>query len=442
MKRLDVVALVLLALPTLSFAQTGYSISGGLSNFDCHNRCDDPCDEFEIEIEDIRPQDVVHTYHNGNYGAPTVTLSPSGLSTIIDYRNPQHLTAVNSIEHFGVSLRQLSATTPISVRWKRNGMPATVNGQVPTPGGGSAPATQPMLPSITTDLSTGSTGGDSISVTVTNNDPGQAIWIQSRALVSMGNVTLEALMPNDPVVTNTIQLDASPFLLGPGASVSYNNDLIEAEDNQSAVFAATYYQDLFVGGPFNPTHTRGPELGNVMTAALASPQSSCSVSSPFILVQPMSTDAAEGRSVDLRVDADGNDLTLSYQWMKEGVDLVNNSMYSGVTTDGLTIDPLDATSEGFYQVRVSNTCGSLVSDSALVFITGHNVPPPPPPPPACDPDLNQDGNADQGDIDYLIDVVAGGDNYTSIDPDFNLDGNVDQGDIDALIDVVAGGSCP
>ena len=61
---------------------------------------------------------------------------------------------------------------------------------------------------------------------------------------------------------------------------------------------------------------------------------------------------------------------------------------------------------------------------------------------ACDPDVNQDGNADQGDIDYLINVVAGGDNPTNIDPDFNHDGNVDQGDIDALINVVAGGNCP
>ncbi|MFA6046708.1 MAG: M14 family zinc carboxypeptidase [Phycisphaerales bacterium] len=58
---------------------------------------------------------------------------------------------------------------------------------------------------------------------------------------------------------------------------------------------------------------------------------------------------------------------------------------------------------------------------------------------APDLDLNQDGNADQGDVDYLINVVAGGGNDTGIDPDFNGDGNVDQGDVDALIDAIAGG---
>ena len=62
--------------------------------------------------------------------------------------------------------------------------------------------------------------------------------------------------------------------------------------------------------------------------------------------------------------------------------------------------------------------------------------------PVCDPDVNQDGNADQGDVDYIINVIAGGDNPTGIDPDFNLDGNADQGDIDALVNVIAGGACP
>ncbi|MBI1189420.1 MAG: hypothetical protein GC200_01890 [Tepidisphaera sp.] len=63
-------------------------------------------------------------------------------------------------------------------------------------------------------------------------------------------------------------------------------------------------------------------------------------------------------------------------------------------------------------------------------------------PPACDPDVNQDGVADQGDVDYLINVIAGGENPSGIDPDFNQDGVADQGDVDAIINVVAGGQCP
>jgi hypothetical protein len=62
--------------------------------------------------------------------------------------------------------------------------------------------------------------------------------------------------------------------------------------------------------------------------------------------------------------------------------------------------------------------------------------------PYCDPDMNWDGNADAGDIDYLINVIAGGENPTGRNPDFNRDGNSDMGDVDALINVIAGSGCP
>ncbi|MBI1189954.1 MAG: hypothetical protein GC200_04640 [Tepidisphaera sp.] len=62
--------------------------------------------------------------------------------------------------------------------------------------------------------------------------------------------------------------------------------------------------------------------------------------------------------------------------------------------------------------------------------------------PACDPDVNQDGVSDQGDVDYLINIIAGGENPTGIDADFNQDGVADQGDVDALINTIASGMCP
>ncbi len=79
----------------------------------------------------------------------------------------------------------------------------------------------------------------------------------------------------------------------------------------------------------------------------------------------------------------------------------------------------------------SNSCGAVASQPALVVFG-----------PVCDPDVNQDGNVDQDDVSYLINVVGGGDNPTGIDPDFNQDGNVDQDDVSYLINVVAGGPNP
>lgn len=80
------------------------------------------------------------------------------------------------------------------------------------------------------------------------------------------------------------------------------------------------------------------------------------------------------------------------------------------------------------------TDGARILANALLA-TIHTAPP-------CDPDVNQDGNIDQDDVSYLINVVAGGPNPTGIDPDFTRDGNADQDDISSLINVVAGGACP
>ena len=103
----------------------------------------------------------------------------------------------------------------------------------------------------------------------------------------------------------------------------------------------------------------------------------------------------------------------------------------------------DVDGDGLYQdpTQPGGNASSVDEAYNAILYIG-NTTPIPGAGPTCDPDLNQDGNADQGDIDYLINVVAGGDNPTNIDPDFNQDGNVDQGDVDALINVIAGGNCP
>lgn len=60
----------------------------------------------------------------------------------------------------------------------------------------------------------------------------------------------------------------------------------------------------------------------------------------------------------------------------------------------------------------------------------------------CIIDFNDDGNADQDDVIYLLNVIAGGENPSGAEPDFNRDGNLDQDDVLALIDVIGGGNCP
>jgi len=98
-------------------------------------------------------------------------------------------------------------------------------------------------------------------------------------------------------------------------------------------------------------------------------------------------------------------------------------------------DPDIGASEPFWVV-FNNGADEPTHDAAIDWVRENFLSP------ACDPDLNQDGNVDQDDVSYLVNVIGGGENPTGIDPDFNLDGNADQDDLSALINVVAGGSCP
>lgn len=60
----------------------------------------------------------------------------------------------------------------------------------------------------------------------------------------------------------------------------------------------------------------------------------------------------------------------------------------------------------------------------------------------CIVDFNDDGNADQDDVLYLLNVVGGGENPSGYDPDVNRDGNLDKDDVALRISLVAGGDCP
>lgn len=60
----------------------------------------------------------------------------------------------------------------------------------------------------------------------------------------------------------------------------------------------------------------------------------------------------------------------------------------------------------------------------------------------CVTDANADGIVDQGDVDYVVNVIAGGANPTGLNADYNRDGSLDQGDVDVMINIVAGAPCP
>jgi sugar lactone lactonase YvrE len=94
---------------------------------------------------------------------------------------------------------------------------------------------------------------------------------------------------------------------------------------------------------------------------------------PQFLSQLESQVLAPGDNTSFTLVAEGTQ-TITYQWQKNGVSLVNGGVYSGVTTSTLTLTGLTGANSGTYTLIATNAAGSVTSNEATL-----NVVAPPPP---------------------------------------------------------------
>ena len=85
------------------------------------------------------------------------------------------------------------------------------------------------------------------------------------------------------------------------------------------------------------------------------------VEAPEITEQPQSQSAVEGNPVTFTVSTTGT-APLSYQWQKDGVDII------GAIDASYTIDNVKPTDAGSYTVMVSNSAGSVTSGVAVLTV--------------------------------------------------------------------------
>lgn len=86
---------------------------------------------------------------------------------------------------------------------------------------------------------------------------------------------------------------------------------------------------------------------------------------PVILNHPVSASVSMGQSASFSVTASGK-TPFTYQWQKNGVNI------SGATNSSYTISQAAASDAGGYRVRVSNSAGSALSNTAQLTVTGFN----------------------------------------------------------------------
>ena len=89
------------------------------------------------------------------------------------------------------------------------------------------------------------------------------------------------------------------------------------------------------------------------------------VRDPWIVTQPQSQAVVAGAPATFTVSAGGTP-PLSYQWLKEGIALVDGTNVNGAHTATLTVAQVQASDLGSYSVAVNNPSGQVVSSNAIL----------------------------------------------------------------------------
>jgi uncharacterized repeat protein (TIGR03803 family) len=128
----------------------------------------------------------------------------------------------------------------------------------------------------------------------------------------------------------------------PGAALTLGSD-------------GNFYGTSSHGGITNSTYTWG--MGTVFRLVLM----------PVIAVQPQSQTNTAGTTATFLVSA-ASPNPLSYQWQKNGTNLVDGGNISGATTSTLTITSISDSDVASYSVIVSNSYGSVTSSNAVLTV--------------------------------------------------------------------------
>jgi hypothetical protein len=154
-------------------------------------------------------------------------------------------------------------------------------------------------------------------------------------------VTADFSGPSPIIYATTVETNSSS-----GGNIA-GNHLVRIVDTNST--AAVVYlaqaapNEVFKGIEFTPTYL------------------------PQIVQQPQSQTVTSGTSVNIAVNA-ASPFALSYQWLKNGSNIVNGGNISGATTATLNFQSAQASNQGGYSVIVSNLYGAVTSAVATLTV--------------------------------------------------------------------------
>lgn len=233
-------------------------------------------------------------------------------------------------------------------QWKRNGINLGDNFRI----SGSQTSSLTI-----TDLMAADAGAYSCLVDGIENSIPAILYVNRTTTVA--SVTGETGLCNGEAIT--LQVSAS----GDSLKYSWYKDAVKLSDNLAIQGSATGILGI---SPVDPGYsgTYYCEVIGACGSANSTPMV-ITVSSPAtITTQPANMSVCEGMPINISVGATGSNLT--YQWLKNGVNLSDDVRISGTHNAALVINNATAADAGVYSCIISGTCNAVYSAAALIEV--------------------------------------------------------------------------
>jgi uncharacterized protein (TIGR02145 family) len=266
--------------------------------------------------------------------APSITTQPKS----------QTVTAGQSVTFSVV----VSGTAPLTYQWKMNGSiitGATADSlNIPNVQNSSAGAY-----TVVVSNTSGSAVSDAATLTVTAAPVAPSIATQPKS---------QTVMVGSNVTFAVSATGTGPFTY----KWEKNGDTITHSDSSSYTIANVANADA---GTYSVVVKNS--VGSVTSLDAVLTVTATPVA-PTITTQPQSQTVTAGQTVTFTVAATGTG-QLSYQWQK------GNSVISGATASSYSITNVQNANTGAYSVKVTNSVGNVLSDSAVLTVTASAVAP-------------------------------------------------------------------
>jgi hypothetical protein len=291
------------------------------------------------------------TYQSTNYWVDVVfdtTVSTAPIAPAITSQPTSQTVIAGQTASFSVTA---TGTAPLAYQWRKNGV--NISGAI--------------SPSYTTPVTTTANSGAQFSVVV-SNFAGSAT--SGSATLAVNVAAVAPAVTTQPTSQTVIAGQAATFSVAATGTAPLSYQWRKNGVNISGATASWY------ATPVTTTADSGAQFSAVVGNSAGSATSSsaaltvnAAAVAPVITTQPSGQAVMAGQTAAFSVTATGT-ASLSYQWRKNGVNI------SGATSPSYTT-PVTTTADSGAQfsVVVSNSAGSVTSNSAALTVNATNVAP-------------------------------------------------------------------